>query len=67
MTITTLAILAFWIAIPGFFIIMACMFSSRISQAEESIDYRSFKSETSKIRFNVTKNQPVPPPNLVEP
>ncbi len=66
MTISTIIILGFWILVSGFFIIMACILSSRIGQAEELIDYSSFKSGTIRSSAILPKAQSLATPSPAE-
>jgi uncharacterized BrkB/YihY/UPF0761 family membrane protein len=57
MSISAIVILSLWIFLSGFFIITACMLSSRMSQAEELIDYRYCESGTFRKKSMKTKSQ----------
>lgn len=61
MSIFAIGILSLWILLPGFLIITACMLSSRISQAEESIDYSYCESGTFRKKSMQIKSQSLAP------
>lgn len=66
MSILAIGILSLWILLPVFFIITACMLSSRISQAEELIDYSYCESGTFRKKSMRIKSQSLAPVHTTE-